>query len=196
MDQYNLVMVGLGGQGVMTISQILATTASKEGIPVRLFEATGLTQRGGSVQGHLRLGESYSPKIPLGNAQGLICLELSEIARGSTHYLAKNGKVWINTAKIYDHHTKLRPDLYPSIEKLKALVNLRTDRIYMIPADSLAQDAGSAQAVNMVMIGAFANYEPILKTDSIVQAIHEKSGRFAPINIDAFWKGYNFIKRQ
>jgi len=195
MKQYNLVLSGLGGQGVMTISQVLAAAASRECMDVRLFEGTGITQRGGGVFSFVRFGEAYSPKIPVGEADAILCLEISEIA-SVINYLKPEGQIWTNTQRIHGYYTKLRPELYPTQEEIEALVRLKTSDLHALPADQLAQEAGSPQAVNMVMLGAFSSDNALLKIDSITWAIQQTNKRFASSNLTAFWKGNEFAKRE
>ena len=66
----------------------------------------------------------------------------------------------------------------------------------MIPAHQLAQEAGSAQAINMTMLGAFSSVNSILNMDSITWAIEESSKKYAEVNLKAFWKGYDFAKNE
>jgi indolepyruvate ferredoxin oxidoreductase beta subunit len=178
----------------MTVSQVLAAAASREGIPVKLFEGTGISQRGGGVFSFVRLGETYSPKIPTGSADALISLEISEVA-SVISYLKPRGEVWANSGTIHGYYTKLRPELYPSGEKIEAMVRLKTPHLHLLPADKLAQEAGAAQAVNMVMLGAFSAGGTLLKSDSIVQAIEQTSKKFAEANLKAFRLGAEFAKR-
>jgi indolepyruvate ferredoxin oxidoreductase beta subunit len=195
MQKYDIVLAGLGGQGVMTISQVLATAAHREGIQVKLFEGTGITQRGGGVFGFVRLGESYSPRVPIGRADALISLEISEVA-SVLHYLKPRGEVWTNSGRSHGYYSKLDPRLYPSQEKIEGFIHLRTPHLYVIPAGELAREAGSPQAVNMVMMGAFLYGSPLLKAESVTQAIEETNPKFAKLNLEAFWKGYSYIKRE
>jgi len=195
MKQYNLAFSGLGGQGVMTVSQVLAAAAAHENVQVLVFEGTGISQRGGGVFSFVRFGESYSPKIPIGGADALISLEISEIIR-IIKYLKPQGQIWTNSGTIHGYYTKLRPELYPMEEKIKEMTRLKTDHLYMIPARRLAQEAGSAQAVNMTMLGAFSSENSILNMDSITRAIEESSKKFAEVNLKAFWNGYNFAKSE
>ena len=191
MKPYNLVLSGLGGQGVMTISQVLAIAASRDGIPVKLFEGTGITQRGGGVYGFVRFGETFSSRIPVGVADAIVCLEISEIA-GVLHYLRPEGEVWTSSGRIDGYYSKLQPGLYPTQENIESMVSLKTPHLHMVPADCLAQEAGSAQAVNMVMMGAFLSGNALLKTESVQWAIRENNPRFAATNLEAFLKGYRF----
>lgn len=195
MKQYNLAFSGLGGQGVMTVSQVLAAAAAHENVQVVVFEGTGISQRGGGVYSFVRFGESYSPKIPIGGADALISLEISEITR-IIHYLKPQGQIWANKGTIHGYYTKLRPELYPMEEKIKEMARLKTNQLYMIPASRLAQEAGSAQAINMTMLGAFSSANSILNMDSITWAIEESSKKFAEVNLKAFWKGYDFAKNE
>ena len=195
MKQYNLAFSGLGGQGVMTVSQVLAAAAAHENVQVLVFEGTGISQRGGGVFSFVRFGESYSPKIPIGGADALISLEISEIIR-IIKYLKPQGQIWTNSGTIHGYYTKLRPELYPMEEKIKEMTRLKTNHLYMIPARRLAQEAGSAQAVNMTMLGAFSSENSILNMDSITRAIEESSKKFAEVNLKAFWNGYNFAKSE
>lgn len=195
MEQYKLVLSGLGGQGVMTVSHVLAAAAAMEKIRVLLFEGTGISQRGGGVFSFVSFGESYSPKIPVGAGDAIISLEVSEIAN-VLKYLKSQGEVWISSGTVHGYYTKLRPELYPAEEKIKEMIQLKTDHSYVIPAHRLAKEAGSAQAVNMTMLGAFSSAHSLLKTDSITRAIGDSSKKHAETNLRAFWKGYEFMKNE
>jgi indolepyruvate ferredoxin oxidoreductase beta subunit len=195
MKKYNLVLSGLGGQGVMTISQVLAAAASREGIDVKLLEGTGITQRGGGVFSFVRFGEVHSPKIPMGEADAILCLEISEIA-SVIDYLEPEGEIWTNTGRIHGYHTKLRPELYPTQQDIEAMIRLKTPHLHVLPADRLAQEAGSPQAVNMVMLGAFSSGNSLLKKECITWAVEETNKRFAAANLEAFRKGYEFAKKR
>lgn len=195
MIQYSLVLSGLGGQGVMTVSQILAAAASRENIQVKLFEGTGLTQRGGGVFSFVRFGNTYSPKIPVAKGDAIISLEISEIA-SVIDYLKPQGEIWTNSGKIHGYYTNLHPELYPTRESIEAMIRQKTTYLHTIPASRIAQESGSPQAVNMVMLGAFSRGNSLLKRDSITWAIQEANKRFASSNLNAFWKGYGFGKKE
>ncbi len=195
MVKMDIVVSGLGGQGVMTLVQILAMAASKERIPVRTFEGTGITQRGGGVFGFVRLGEVWSPKIPVGEGDAVLSLELAE-ALGAMRYLKPQGQVWANAEKVDGYYTKLSPNSYPSKEKIEALVKTWTPYFYLLPASRLACEARSPQAVNMVMLGAFCRKNSFLGLQSIRRSIEEANEKFASSNLEAFWKGYRFVETE
>jgi indolepyruvate ferredoxin oxidoreductase, beta subunit len=193
MGKMDIVFAGLGGQGVMTLLQVLAFAASKDRIPVKYFEGTGITQRGGGVFGFVRLGLSHSPRIPVGEADAIVSLELAEIASVIT-YLRPFGQVWGNLEKVHGYYTKLHPESYPLQEKIEALVRIRTPHLHLLPASRLAEEAGSPQAVNMVMLGAFCRKSSVLKLDSVTWGIGEVNKKFAASNLEAFSKGYAFFE--
>jgi indolepyruvate ferredoxin oxidoreductase, beta subunit len=195
MGKYDIVLAGLGGQGVMTISQVLAVAGHREGMEVKYFEGTGMTQRGGGVFSFVRFGRSFSPRIPLGRADALISLEISEVA-SVLHYLKREGGVWTNSGRIDGYYSKLDPRLYPLQEQVEGLVRLRTPRLSLIPAVELAREAGSPQAVNMVMMGAFLAESALLKTEFVTQAIEEANPKFSKLNLEAFWRGYSFLGKE
>ncbi|MBM3293457.1 MAG: hypothetical protein FJY82_02915 [Candidatus Aminicenantes bacterium] len=195
MTQFSLALSGLGGQGIMTVSQILAAAAGREGVRVLLFEGTGISQRGGGVFGFVRLGDFSNPKIPLNGAEALISLELSEVA-SIFAFLKPGGEVWINAARIPGYYSKLRPELYPPEGKILDLIRLKTPRVRFIPADRLAREAGSAQAVNMAMLGAFIRRNPLFSKESLIWAIEESNKKFAEKNTNAFRRGFDFVQTE
>ena len=76
------------------------------------------------------------------------------------------------------------------------MIRLKATHLYMVPADLLAQEAESARAVNMVMLGAFSGSNSFLNTDSVTWAIEETNKKFVVANLNAFWKGYEFVKKE
>ena len=179
----------------MTVSQVLAAAAARENVRVLLFEGTGISQRGGGVFGFVRLGDSSSPKIPINGAEAIISLEISEIA-GVIQYLRPGGEVWANSGRIHGYYSKLHPHLYPAEEKIIEMIKLKTRQFHLIPADRLAEEAGSAQAVNMTMLGAFSSKNPLFNIDSITWAIEDSNKKFAEKNLKAFWRGFEFAKKE
>jgi indolepyruvate ferredoxin oxidoreductase beta subunit len=143
----------------------------------------------------VRFGDTYSAKIPVGEADAILCLEISEIA-SVIHYLKPEGEIWTNTGRIHGYYTKLRPELYPTQEEIEGLARLKTSHLYALPAERLALEAGSPQAVNMVMLGAFSSGNSLLKIESITWAIEEGNRRFVAANLEAFQKGYEFAKKR
>jgi indolepyruvate ferredoxin oxidoreductase beta subunit len=173
----------------------MAAAALRQGLDVRIFEGTGLTQRGGGVFGFVRFGKTHSPKIPVGKADGIISLEMSEVS-SVIKYLKRGGEVWTNTVRIPGYHTKLCPHSYPTQRSLETLLRMRTSRFHIIHADLLAREVGSPQAANMVMLGAFCRANGLLKRESLIVAIQEASPNHAVVNLNAFSRGYEFVERR
>lgn len=191
MKAFDLVLSGLGGQGVMTLARIFAAAASREGIKVTLFEGTGLTQRGGSVFGFIRFGEHWSAKIRAHTADSIISLEFSEILN-VIHFLKADGSVLINAGSVYDYYTKLNPDAYPSPTSIENIIKKHTSHFRIIPASQLAKESGSPQAVNMVMLGAMARNDLPVTFEGIKWAVEHTNAKFAAPNLNAFQKGVDF----
>jgi len=195
MEQYNVALSGVGGQGVMTVSEVLALAAARENMPVSVFEGTGIAQRGGPVFGFVRLGRVYSPKIPLGHADVIIGLEISEVG-SMLPYLRNQGEVWLSSGRVDGYHTKLRPSIYPSRETIESVIRKKTSHLHIIPAERLAREAGSPRAVNMVMLGAFMSQNNVVGSDSVIWAIEHVSPKFASSNVKAFRKGMAFGRKE
>ncbi len=195
MKSFDVVIAGLGGQGVMTIAQVLALAGLRQGGRVKVFEGTGMTQRGGGVFSFVRFGEAFSARIPMGQADALISLEPSELLN-VIPYLKPEGTVWMNSEKVNGYYSKLCPELYPSLERLRALIRMRTRQLFVVPAAELARQSGSPRAANMVMLGAFLAQCEIVRTDLVTQAIEDVNPRFRSSNLEAFWKGYGFMKKE
>jgi len=100
MDVYNLFLCGTGGQGIVLAGRIIANVAFKSGFNVRESEIHGMSQRGGTVTGHVRFGKVvYSPTIPLGQADSMLALEELEALR-YCHYLKKNALIILNARRV------------------------------------------------------------------------------------------------
>ncbi len=192
MKQYDLVLSGLGGQGVMSISKVLAAAALREDMHVTLLQGTGIAQRGGSVFGFVRFGEHASPKIPRGRAHAIVCLEISEVAN-VIGYLKPEGRIWTSSGKVHDYYTKLNPGRYPARENIEALIKSRTSQWRIMPAHKIAREAGAPQAVNMVMLGALAQNDLPVTPDAVKWAIQKTTPKYAASNLKAFLKGYAFL---
>lgn len=131
----------------------------------------------------------------MAGAEAIVSLEISEVAR-VIPFLKPQGEVWSSSGEIHGYDTKLHPHLYPAAAKIAALVQLRTPHLHLIPAPRLAKEAGSSQAVNMVMLGAFSRKNPFLDPDSITWAMEQVSPTFAKVNQEAFWRGFRFVQTE
>jgi len=182
--RYDVILAGVGGQGVLSVAAIIATGAMKAGLHVRQSEVHGMAQRGGAVQAHLRLAdrEIASDLIPRGGAQMILAMEPLESLR-YLGYLDPEG-VLISSAdplvNILD---------YPELEGLLAAIR-RLPRHRLVDAVALA--GNSARAANMVLVGAAAPYLPVgreLLESSIRELFAGKGEGVVAVNLKAFAAG-------
>ena len=185
----SILIVGVGGQGTLLASRLLGGAMMDQGYDVKVSEVHGMSQRGGSVETYVRYGDKvYSPLISLGEADILLAFEQLEAAR-FLPYLKAGGRVVVNTQKMDPMPVVAGNMQYPDglIEKIRA----QGADVLAIDALSLAEQAGSAKAVNVVLIGALAKR---LDTDKeIWLRTIEKTvpPKFIEMNKKAFELGYN-----
>lgn len=193
--EYNIVAAGIGGQGIVLFSETLARAMFREGNNPSFYVHSGLAQLGGSVRSHIRSGDRICPKITRGCADLILSLEMSEILH-AVPYLKRGGRVLVSTAVRVPYHSTLDPSLYPTREALDGLFSRADSEAVFIPADAIAREVGHIQALNVVMMGALVAVSGIVETESVVYTIRETFGKKADLNVEAFWKGYEFIKGQ
>ena len=187
METKNIMIVGVGGQGSLLASKLLGRILLTKGYDVKVSEVHGMSQRGGSVVTYVRFGEKvFSPVIDKGEADYIVSFELLEAARWS-EYLRQGGKIITNTQKINPMPVITGAAVYPDAleEKMKAK-GIIVDEI---DALSLAEQAGSAKAVNIVLMGHLSrNFDFTL--EEWMEAI-EKSvpPKFLELNKKAFMLG-------
>lgn len=184
--KYDIILAGVGGQGVLSVSAIIASSAMKEGLHVKQSEVHGMSQRGGAVLANLRLGSGpiASDIIPLGSASMVLSMEPLESLR-YLRYLSPEGAVITSTNPV----TNI--DDYPELEGL--LAKIRTlPGATLVDGEQLARAAGSARATNMVMVGAASHHLPV-KVETIEHFIESvfasKGPKVVETNLKAFRAG-------
>ena len=165
----DIVIVGVGGQGVILISDVLGRAAVMAGMPVRGAETHGMAQRGGSVINHTRLGCRFSPMVPTGGADVLLALEPAEALRFG-HYLSRDGVAMINTDPVLPISVTMGKSVYPGLEDIVDPLSEVCKEVKTLDATSLARKAGTSQAMNVVMLGALSKYIPI-KEELLLDAL-------------------------
>lgn len=184
----DVVIVGVGGQGVILISEIIGKAALSAGLSVRGVETHGMAQRGGSVINHIRIGCRYSAMISLGGADVLLAMEPAEALRYAT-YLSPDGIALVNTTAVLPVTVTTGQASYPAIEEILAPLREASSRVYPMDATGLAAEAGSLQATNVVMLGALARHIPIGE-EALLEALFQTvPARFLEINRKAFELG-------
>ena len=195
--EFNVLITGVGGQGVILMSELLGNAAVKEGLKVRGSEVLGMAVRGGSVVSMIRLGdEVYGPLIPMGKGDVLVGMELSEALRHIT-YLSKSGSVIVNTKKVVPTSVLIGKSSYPSLEKILEKLNSNSTRVVRLDADQIAEEAGSLLTANIVMLGAlFGTGQLPIKVETIKESIEARfPAKVVPVNIKAFDLGYQACQR-
>lgn len=185
----NILIVGVGGQGTLLASRVLGNYAVLTGQDCKLSEVHGMSQRGGSVVTHVRVGENIlSPIVAVGDADIIIAFEKLEAMRWR-HYLKKDGMMVINDQEIMPMPVITGAMEYPKniIENLKEQ-NYKT---LVINAGELAHECGNPKVANTIMLGALAKnlgfkFEDISK--AVEMTVPQK---FLTINLLALEKGYN-----
>jgi indolepyruvate ferredoxin oxidoreductase, beta subunit len=186
---FDILIVGIGGQGTILASNILGEACLIEGRHVKGAETHGMAQRGGSVESHIRIDGLFGPLIPSGGADLLISFDLLEALRYS-HYLKKEGRMVVNRHLVLP--TSVFTQNLPAPSRDEIIETLRKHTLCLLDADKMAEEAGSPLSQNVVMLGAASPSIP-LKPESLLDAVK----RLVPkksidINVKAFELGREF----
>lgn len=185
----NIMIVGVGGQGTLLASRVIGALAVDAGFDVKVSEVHGMSQRGGSVVTYVRFGEKvYSPIIDKGEADFIVAFEKIEAAR-YLPYLAKDGKIVVNSNETMPVSVITGAAEYPH-GVLDDLVSSGVD-VDALNALELAQKAGSAKAVNIVLLGRLAKYFDLPKEKWISAIEKTVNPKFIEMNKTAFELGYS-----
>lgn len=187
MSTKNIMIVGVGGQGSLLASKLLGRLLMNEGYDVKVSEVHGMSQRGGSVVTYVRYGDKvYSPIIDKGEADFIISFEKLEAARYA-QYLSKNGSIIVNAQEIEPMPVITGAAVYPH-EVLDAL-SAKGVSIDELDALTLALEAGTSKAVNIVLMGRLSRLMPISE-EKWIEAINQTvAPKFVDINVKAFKLG-------
>jgi indolepyruvate ferredoxin oxidoreductase beta subunit len=187
MENFNLILTGVGGQGIITLLQVIDESAFVEGYDVKSSELHGLSQRGGSVEAHIRFGKKvYSPMVANGNADLILALEVLEGLRESAK-AGKQTKLLVN-----DYILPIMGGLSKE-EILKQLKATKKD-LYLVPASAECKEKLQNEIVCTVYLIGYAiakNLMPI-KKESVLKALSNViPQKYLELNIKAFEMGYN-----
>ncbi len=157
-DCLNVIITGVGGQGNILASHILASAAIEDGYHVVIGETYGQSQRGGAVMSHVRLSKEVSvgPLIPTGKADVIVALEPMEALRVAAWYANPQTRVIVNPRPNYPLMVLYGAAEYPAVEELLARLKEMTQEVKVVEGTELAKKAGEAMASNVVMVGALA----------------------------------------
>ena len=180
METVNIVLCGLGGQGILFMTSVLAQAALDQGLPVMGAETHGMAQRGGSVISHLRLGEVESSLVRAGTAHLLLSLEEDEAYR-NLPFLSREGKMYVNAD----------PDHFPR-QEVKDYLNKKNIVCRSVPAGEMARELGAPRSSNLALLGFFSAFdEGPMSYEEIRMTIDKISPeRFKDLNLEVFEAGY------
>ena len=187
MQTKNIMIVGVGGQGSLLASKLLGKLLLTKGYDIKVSEVHGMSQRGGSVVTYVRFGDKvYSPIIDCGEADFIVSFELLEAAR-YTEYLRPEGRIITNTQQINPMPVIIGAATYPEalVEKMEA-AGISIDAI---DALSLAEKAGSAKAVNLVLLGRLSKYFDFSEEEWMEAIEKSVPAKFLELNKTAFLLG-------
>ena len=185
----DILICGVGGQGTVLASKIIAAAAMEEGSPVHSAETIGMAQRGGSVTSHVRIGgEAYTPLIPFGGADMLLAFEPGEAVR-NLRYLKKGGIAVVNTSAVKPVTESLKETGYDGSE-MTAYLKEKCSCIF-VNAEEVCRPFGSTKFFNIIMLGVAAGSGHLgLEKDTLLKQIEQRvPSRFLDVNLRAFQTG-------
>ena len=183
----NVSLVGVGGQGILLASDIIAKAAMLAGFDAKKSEVHGMAQRGGSVISEIRFGEKvHSPLIPAGTTDYLVSFEKLEALRYA-HFLSSDGLALVNDQLIVP--VTVSSGQHPMVDNLDARLKDAFPKLEVVPALDIARDLGNLRVVNVVMTGALSVHLGIPE-DAWLRAIRDSvKERFVDMNLKAFEAG-------
>jgi len=187
----NILICGVGGQGVVLASALLADLALRKGYDVKQGVVKGMAQRGGSVVSNLRFGEKvYSPLIPKGELDFLFSTEKLETLRW-IEWCSPKTIIIADTLEIYPPAVNRGEMEYP--KDIEEFLKSNLEKVYLLPATEIAKNLGDPRIANVVLLGALSNFldfEESLWEETIMENVPK---RFLEINLMAFREGKKLI---
>ncbi|MBN1176373.1 MAG: indolepyruvate oxidoreductase subunit beta [Dehalococcoidales bacterium] len=194
MEKIDLMVTGVGGQGVVLASDIIGETALAAGFDVKKTDTLGMAQRGGSVLSHVRLAPKiWSPLIKDGTVDLLLAFEKLEAARWS-HFLRPGGIAIVNNYEQPPLSVSLGQEKYPADGDIAAALKRRTDQVYFVDGTARAKELGNVRTLNIFMLGCFSVFSPLNAEtwrESIARRMPEN---IREINLTAFETGRKEIE--
>ena len=193
----NILISGVGGQGVLRASEILAEAAMKHNIPIKASETHGMAQRGGSVVTYVRMSnKAHGPLIPEGDADVILAFEAAEALR-YINYAGPKTKVIMNEFRIIPVPVLSGLAEYPSNDKIIPAVKEFCSDVIVFNATEKAEAVGNIRATNTVMLGALAATGVLpFPAETLKEIIEKKWPKFAEINLKAFDAGFAAVSEK
>ena len=183
-NRFDILIVGVGGQGVLLASEIISQVAMDSGLDVKKSEVHGMSQRGGVVSSHVKIAPKvYSPVIFKGQADVLISFEQAEALR-AVDWLKKDGLAIVSRTRLVPAIvTSSKEFSYP--EDAIGTLQMKVARTIPVDADSLARELGDPRLVNTLLLGVLSNYLPFSKEQWLEAVRKRVKAKFIDINVTA-----------
>ncbi|MBN2603454.1 MAG: indolepyruvate ferredoxin oxidoreductase subunit beta [Candidatus Thermoplasmatota archaeon] len=194
-EKTNIILTGVGGQGVITAANILGKAAVRAKVNVFVSEVHGMAQRGGSVNCTVRMGRVTGPLAASGTADAILSMEPIESLR-YIGYSNKNTKIITDITPVIPFTVSVGMEKYPPVDEVfKEIKNYA--KLYKVDATKIARDAGAIITKNIVMLGSLAATEVLpFSKDILLETILENvPAKFKEINTKAFEGGFKAIKK-
>jgi indolepyruvate ferredoxin oxidoreductase beta subunit len=189
-DEFNIIVAGVGGQGTLLAAEILGTAAMKNGLNVRVSEIHGMAQRGGAVVSDIRIGKNVlAPTVLEGRADVIIGFEPLETLRNLKYASTKTIIIMGNEA-IPPTELTAKNQPYPDMKEILQKIHNFTKRVIVVETRKLAEKAGSILTQNVVLVGALAATGKLPVDDKyLVDALE---GLVPPKHLDANIKAFEY----
>ena len=185
----NFLFVGVGGQGILTASDIAAETGLEAGYDAKKSEVHGFSQRGGVVESHVRWGDDVAaPLAEKGSVDFLVATELLEAARW-IEWLRPGGAIFINLQHIAPMSVTVGDALYPSDEDILATVRANTDDVTLVEGLATAERLGNSRLANTVLLGAISTRLDVDPKTWLSVIERRVPSKYIELNREAFWEG-------
>lgn len=195
----NIILLGIGGQGTLTMMEMLAMAAEEAGEEVRVLSRVSLARLGGSGICHVRLGPTASPAIPVGEADILLALEMSEVLRALP--MAREGALaFINTYRrlpiatgVAGIHYPTRPEVELALKEA-GVTGIFVPEILSSSTLEPGEDQLGDSRINIIMLGVLCGYTQLLPRSALENSIANRLPRFAEQNLRTFSAGWSFAE--
>jgi len=181
-------LIGVGGQGVIRLGQIIADYGLKKGEKVKFYKEVGMAQRGGPVHCEIRIGNVFGSRIPPLSSDITVVMELSEGLK-TLEFIKPGGTVILNRKRIYPIDMMAHPEKYPKDEEITRLFKEVKAKIIRIDAGKIASEVGLPIAENIVLLGALSFISSFDK-EFVINILKKHIPRELEKNIAAFYAGY------
>lgn len=196
-DPLNLIIAGVGGQGNVLASQLIGRALVRESYYVTIGDTYGASQRGGAVMSHVRISQDsqFSPLIPEGQADLIVAMEPVEALRVIAQFGNPSTSAVVNSRPIYPTAVTVGEAQYPSLEKIKEIIQELARKSWFVDATEIALSLGAPIFTNIIMVGAAAGTGLLPLARKTYEEIIQESfpGAHLEVNLKAFAKGVELI---